>query len=529
MYVAIYSFLCIAFSPVLLQAQYAENPVIWADVPDPSVIRIGDTYYMSSTTMHMNPGVPIMKSNDLVNWEIVNYVYDRIGDSDSHTLTNNKHEYGRGSWASSLRFHEGRFYVVTFSNTTRKTYTFITDDIEHGSWESYELDGFFHDPSLFFDEGRAYLIYGVDDIRIIELSSDATSIKNGGINQILIQNSKRITEAENHYVPAEGAHVYKKFGKYYVMLITWPANGMRTQIVYRADELLGDYTGRIILQDQGVAQGGIIDTPDSNWYGFLFKDHGSVGRIPMLVPMQWENQWPIMGVDGKVPDTLPVKSENTGISGIVASDEFNSERAPDHYNDETEILRGLPLVWQWNHVPDPAGWSLTARPGYLRLTNTRIDSGFTSTRNTLTQRTFGPQSTGSVLLDFSNLKDGDYAGLAALQGTYGYVGVKKNDGQTYLTMVKGTPESINEIEALPVDQNEVYFRISFDFKELTDKAYFAYSLDGNKWQIIGEPLQMKYTLDHFMGYRFALFSFATKQTGGYAEFDYFRVHPGIEN
>ena len=509
--------------------QQAENPVIWADVPDPSVIRVGDTFYMSSTTMHMNPGVPIMRSNDLVNWEIVNYVYDKLGETDHHTLSNGRDEYGRGSWASSLRYHNDMYYVATFSYTTRKTYIFKTRDIENGSWETYELEGFFHDPSLFFDEGRSFLIYGVDDIQIVELTADASAIKEGGVDQILIEDSKKIMGADNYYVPAEGTHVYQKDGWYYVMLITWPSDGMRTQIVYRAEELLGDYSGKIILEDQGVAQGGIIDTPEGDWYGFLFKDHGSVGRIPMLVPVEWENGWPMMGVDGKVPDKLPIKAGDDGISGIVASDEFDSDLAPAQYNDETEILEGLPLVWQWNHVPDPAYWSLTDRPGYLRLTNGRIDSSFTSTRNTLTQRTFGPQSTGSVLVDISNLKDGDRAGLGALQGTYGYVGVKVEGGKKYLTMVKGAPDSVEEVDTQPLNQDEVYLKIAFDFKDLTDTAYFYYSIDGNTWNEIGEPLQMQYTLDHFMGYRFALFNYATKHTGGFADFDYFRINPGVEN
>lgn len=507
----------------------AENPIIWADVPDPSVIRVDDTFYMSSTTMHMNPGVPIMRSDDLVNWEIVNYVYDQLGQTDHHTLSNGENEYGRGSWASSLRYHEGMYYVATFSNTTRKTYIFKTRDIENGSWEKFELEGFFHDPSLFFDEDRAFLIYGVDDIQIVELTSDASAIKEGGVDRVLIENSKQIMGAENYYVPAEGAQVYKENGRYYVMLITWPSDGMRTQIVYRADELLEDYTGKVILEDQGVAQGGIIDTPEGDWYGFLFKDHGSVGRIPMLVPMEWEDGWPMMGVDGKVPEELPINSEDEGISGIVASDDFDSDLAPAQYNDETEILKGLPLVWQWNHVPDASYWSLTDRPGYLRLKNGRIDSSFTDTRNTLTQRTVGPQSTGSVLVDISNLKDGDRAGLGALQGTYGYVGVKVEGDQKYLTMVKGDPESVEEIDTQPVNQDKVYLKIAFDFKDLTDEAYFYYSLDGEKWNEIGDPLQMQYTLDHFMGYRFALFNYATKHTGGFADFDYFRIKAGVEN
>ncbi|CAM3221409.1 family 43 glycosylhydrolase [Paenibacillus lupini] len=105
-----------------------ENPLIWADVPDPDVIRVGDTYYMTSTTMHMNPGVPIMKSNDLVHWEIVNYVYDILADEDEQTLRNGKNDYSKGSWASSIRYHEGKYYIAFASYNTGKTYIYQTSD-----------------------------------------------------------------------------------------------------------------------------------------------------------------------------------------------------------------------------------------------------------------------------------------------------------------------------------------------------------------------------------------------------------------
>jgi beta-xylosidase len=574
------------------------NPVIPADVPDPSVIRAGDVYYMSSTTMHMNPGIPVMKSTDLVNWSIVNYVYATIGDSDEHTLSNGKNEYGRGTWASSLRHHNGLFYVVSFSYTTRNTYVFRTADIETGSWERFTLDGVFHDPSLFFDENRAFLVYGVDTIRITELSEDATSLKEGGVDGILIPDAKNIAGTE-FYVPAEGAHIQKINGYYYVSLISWPAGGMRTQLVYRADSLFGDYTGKIVLQDEGVAQGGFIDTPDGDWYAFLFKDSGAVGRVPVLVPLRWEDNWPVLGVDGKVPQNLSSVVPAAGntpasisashgmqtglaIPGIVASDEFDGTLASGRYNDATSILAGLPLVWQWNHNPDPDYWSLHERQGYLRLTNRGPDSGFTQTRNTLTQRTFGPQCTGTVKMDVSGMKNGDVAGLGALQGTYGFVGVKMENGKRYVVKVKvkvevevekGDGDEVKvevEVESegvdlgeervqeygmehdqkndadasadedrqmtgvtkretgrIPFDSDVVYLRTAFDFTDQADLAYFYYSLNGELWEEIGEPLQMRYTLDHFMGYRFALFSYATEQAGGQVDFDYFRVMPGL--
>lgn len=157
-----------------------KNPIIWADVPDPSVIRVGDTYYMTSTTMHMNPGVPVMKSRDLVNWEIVNYVYDVLGEQDEQCLENGKDEYGKGSWASSLRHHNGTYYVVFSSQTEQKTFVFQTRDIQGGPWEKHTLP-FLHDMSLLFDDdGKVYLVHGSGDIRILELTSDCSAVRPGG-------------------------------------------------------------------------------------------------------------------------------------------------------------------------------------------------------------------------------------------------------------------------------------------------------------------------------------------------------------
>jgi beta-xylosidase len=499
------------FSMMPIYAQTsAQNPIIWADVPDPSVIRIGDSYYMSSTTMHMSPGVPIMKSMDLVNWETVNYAYDILADNDALNLSNGQNAYGKGSWASSLRYHDGTFYVVTFSYTTGKTHIYQTDNLESGTWTSYTINTVFHDPSLLFDDEGVYLVYGIDDIMIIELTSDVTAIEPGGLNQVLIPDASQIAGSD-FWVPAEGSHIHKIDGKYYVFLITWPAGGMRTELVYRADSLTGSYEGRIALQDDGVAQGGLVETSDGDWYGVPFQDHGSVGRIPYLVPVTWEEDWPVFGVSGQVPEQLDIPVENDTIPEIVASDEFDWDS-------------DLPLVWQWNHNPDSNYWSVTDRPGYLRLTNGRIDTDFENTRNTLTQRTFGPECSGSIAMDISNMEDGDVAGLGALCEDYGFVAVKMSGTSKFIVMVNGSSDEPEEVESIPFTQDSIYLKIACDFRNKTDKAYFYYSLDGTSWNRIGNTLQMSYTLVHFMGYRFALFNYATELTGGYVDFDYFRIN-----
>src|SRR6187401_455140 len=160
-FLALLSLCTVTFLDTTEAATQAQNPIIHADVPDMAMIRVGDTYYMSSTTMHMSPSLPIMKSKDLVNWQIVNYAYDTLGDNDALMLQNGKSAYGAGSWASSLRYHDGTFYVTTFSSTTGKTYVYTTKDIEKGPWKVSSFRPSLHDHSLFFgDDGRVYMLYG---------------------------------------------------------------------------------------------------------------------------------------------------------------------------------------------------------------------------------------------------------------------------------------------------------------------------------------------------------------------------------
>ncbi|PXV86833.1 carbohydrate binding protein [Lachnotalea glycerini] len=650
-------------------AATATNPYIWADVPDQDVIRVGNVYYMSSTTMHMNPGVPIMKSYDLVNWEIVNYVYDTLESNDAQTLSNGKNEYGKGSWASSLRYNNGTYYVCFSSSTAGRTYIYQTKDIENGPWTRSVIQGTYHDMSLMFDNGRVFMVHGNSNISIVELTADATAIKSGGLNKTLITNAGSI--AGSGGLGAEGSHFQKINGKYYLFLISWPSGGMRTELCYRSDTIDGTYTGKVVLKDSGIAQGGIVDTPNGKWYGMLFQDSGSVGRIPYIVPVTWSDGWPVFGASGKVPSSVALEAQGDTSKKIYASDEFNSTASDselmenggfensavtpwtntgsakislnsqeyssgsksllvqnrkntgdgpkqiltgkvkaletytfsakvkyttgpdtkqfnlciqngasyqgisilgsstitkgqwgtiqgtytlpanadlsqnfifvetnyvaspnqtndlmDFYVDDISFKTStakLPLVWQWNHNPDNANWSLTAKSGYLRLTTGKVSSSILDARNTLTQRTFGPTCSGNVAVEIGGMKDGDYAGLCAFQSKYGLVGVKMSGNSKSIVMVNASSGSAVEVASVPVTQNRVYFKLYCDFKNRTDKAYFYYSLDGTNWTSIGNTLQMSYTLPHFMGYRFALFNYATKSTGGYVDFDYFRI------
>lgn len=379
-----------------------KNPIYWADIPDVDVIRVDSSYYMVSTSMHTVPGCPIMKSTNLADWELIGYVFDTLEDNDAHRLIDGKGIYGQGSWAASLRYHNGTFYVCFSSNDMKQFYIYQTNDIENGPWERSVIEGIYHDPALLFDDGHVYVIYGCGDIRITELTDDVTAVKSDGVNQLLLE-----TEKEGIGLRCEGCHAYKLNGYYYLLFIEWPTGGnqRRRQIAYRSKELFGEYERHIIFDDdmgyfnKGIAQGAIFDTPNNEWYAMLFQDHDAVGRIPYVLPVNWEEDWPMIGVNGKAPEQFEVDLPAVSTKkSLVISDDFDY------------VQNKLPLNWQWNHNPDNEKWSVTKRPGYLRLETCHLADRILQARNTLTQRTEGPTCEASTKIELRNMKAGDHAG-----------------------------------------------------------------------------------------------------------------------
>lgn len=483
--------------------QYFSNPVIYSDVPDVDVIRVGADYYMVSTTAHMSPGAPIMHSTDLVNWEIISYVFDTIDESPKNNLEGGN-IYSRGQWAASLRYHEGAFYV--FFGTGNKSYLYTTRD-PYGKWEKkLVIDKYLHDASLLFDtDGKIYLAYGARNIRIIEFKKDLSGIDESGLDV--------------EVVPAdppgllEGAHFYKFGDTYYLTFIWWPSGGIRTQICFRSKNVAGPYEKKVILQDDmgyrghGVAQGCFIDTAiDDNWYAMLFQDHEAVGRVPILMPCHWIDGWPMLGnengkVDVRQKYPLPDSGKRTA---LAVSDNFENNK--------------LGLAWQWNHNPDNANWSLKERKGYLRLRTGRVVNNIFEARNTLTQRTEGPKCSGVVCLDLSNMKDGDRTGLAAFCSHPGIVSVVKDDGKKYVVMTAG--KECAEQERAEINTERIYLRMDCTFG--VDLAEFFYSTDDKNWTKIGTEYKMVWSMEHFTGNKFAIFNYATKEAGGYVDVDFFR-------
>jgi len=506
----------------------AFNPIIKGDVPDLSIIRAGDAYYMVSTTMYFCPAAPIMKSYDLINWKIVSYCADIIEDLPNFRLETEDEErigdYGRGQWASSLRYYNNRFWVLFTNNTTNKSYLFSAANAENGHWDRLVYDRRFHDPSIFMDEdtGRMFIFHGYREITLTEMESDLSAVKPGGIDKVILS-----AQDFSEYKGAEGSHAYKLNGFYYLFLIAFES-GRRVELCYRASSLEGRWEGGKVLdkglggRTEGVAQGGIVETPDGDWYGFFFQDRGAVGRVPALVPMRWDaDLFPVFGdSSGNIPVEFQIKQACDYTQNLYVSDEFN---------DST-----LQLAWQWNHNPDNDNWSLKERPGYLRLKTGRTSRTIFHARNTLTQRTFEPFCEGTAALEPVNMKDGDRAGLVLLQSLSGFAGIEQEGGKKYIVMYvcdnennKGKNASETRYAQLPFTGDRIYLKVSCQFRTDAceeESASFSYSLDGENWQSIGTALNMRWTMTHFTGARFGLFNYAVKTAGGYVDFDYFRIN-----
>lgn len=493
------------------------NPMLWADVPDPDVIRVGDDFYMVSTTMHLMPGCPIMRSKDLVNWEVISYVFDTLDDNSRYRLIDGN-VYGRGQWATSLKYHNGRFYVLFSPNDQPyRSYIYSTAD-PTGKWELVSRTPHFHDSSLLFDDdGRVYVYSGTGNLR--ELNPDLSDVKEGGVDMVIFERDSTETGL------LEGSRALKLNGKYYLLMISWPNGKPRRQVCYRADKITGPYEKKVILQSEFggfpyAGQGTIVDDAKGNWWGVIFQDRGGVGRVLTLMPCRWIDGWPILGDEnGKIPAVMERPVAGCPDKKIVTSDDFNSDK--------------LNINWQWNHCPVNEAWSLTDRPGHLRLTTSRVVDNLYNAPNTISQRMEGPECNGIVKIDVSHMKDGDVAGFGAFNGHSGLLSIEKSNGKTELVMhtnvvnmerrtknVLGVDNE--EIQRVALNSPVVMLRINADFRPGRDIARFAYSTDGKSWTNIGSDFKMRFDYQRlFMGTRFAIYNYATREKGGYVDVDYF--------
>lgn len=511
------------------------NPLFYDEFSDPDLIRVGDSFYLTGTTMHCNPGLVVLKSKDLVNWNFCSYAFDRIDiDDDRFRLKNGKEAYGQGIWAPCIRYHDGKFYI--FSNINGIGMQVFVSDKPEGPWTHYNLGGAIHDLSVLFDNGKIYAVYGYDEVHCIEIKPDFSGY---------VEDSDRCIIPRGNTM-GEGHHIYKIDGKYYIISADYSPMGR--MICARSNSLFGPYetaviscretlgtehstwaldipmdgampeagkwrlkTGKPDADNMGCAtlhQGGIVQLENGDWWGFSMLDFLAVGRTTCLSPVTWVDGWPYFGLPGNLG-----RSPRTWFKPAVS----NSVKPHAPYDRCDDFDGGkLKPVWQWNHLPDDDKWSL--RKGKLRL-NTSPAKDLYWARNTLTQRGIGPVSISTVTLDAAHLKDGDIAGLALLNIPYEWVGVEMRDGKRFLSYYDLGCDSTIE-KRLPSDK--VFLRVTGDFEH--EWAQFSFSTDGETYQEIGQRVVVPYQTKTFQGARVSLFAFNRKgKKGGYAEFDDFTV------
>lgn len=500
--------------------------IIASDFPDPDIIRVGNIFYMVSTTMHFMPGCVILRSYNLIDWEFCSYVYDNLDLTQGQTLKDNKGIYGRGMWAASLRHHNNKFFVSFVCNDTHKTYLFSSDSIK-GPWKKQIIPGFYHDMSILFDDdGKVYIASGNTQIHLTQMLPDFSGPDPNGINKIIVEDNK-----DDVILGYEGSHFYKINGKYYLFLIHMPKGQPRTQACYVSSKIEGPYTGCDILNtdfdnwNSGVAQGGIVQNTDGQWYSILFQDHGALGRIPILLPFHFVNDFPVFAQP---------QNENHSLipSQVCVLDNNPSYKYEPLYGSGfLDSSNNLKNFWQWNHSPDKSCYNFSNNS--LKITTNKIVKNLTQASNTLTQRTFSHHCSAKVTINASNISNGDFAGFAALEGEYAFIAITKQNDDFFLIsarhIITHSPYQMNcpdndepiILDKIKIDSPIQTLQLTFDFSKNQDKVQLQFYNSQNILTDFGKPIPLRYTLDQFVGVRFALFMYSTIQSGSNAVFNDF--------
>ncbi|MHB8861153.1 MAG: family 43 glycosylhydrolase [Pirellulaceae bacterium] len=504
------------------------NPLFYEEFEDPDVIRVDDDYYLAGTTMHMNPALQLMHSKDLVNWELAGYCMDRLDFGPAFRLEGGN-VYGQGIWAPCIRYHKGMFYV--FSNVNGVGLQVFRSKSIRGPWERNQLPGR-HDLSVLFDDDdKVYIISGNrSPYPIEELTPDLRSFVPG----VRYELDGRM---------GEGHHLYKINGKY--VDVSAIPGGAVDQMVAVADSIEGPWKVERMVQGESMGvtaatpdlaepndrglwlhQGGLVDTPSGQWWSIIMSDHGSAGRMVSLVPVTWDGGFPLIGLPGNLR-----KAPNTWIKPDTGS---TQEPKPAFIHDDNFDGGSLNPHWQWNHVPDDSKWSITEKPGVLRLRSLPAGDFYTA-RNSLCQRPPGPESIMTVEMDTSGMVAGDTAGLAILSSPYAWIGVVKSaEGgklQMYSSPRRGRRFERQDPDAALSNQpvvdpiappDHLWLRVHCNFDN--DQAIFSWSADGKEFTPLGSPFRMTFQLTTFQGVRPSLFHYNTSgHPGGHVDFDNYTV------
>ena len=494
------------------------NPVVRADFPDPDVIRVGDTYYMVTTSMFNFPGATILKSKDMVNWEYCAHPLQQLSDMDGYKLANNQTAYACGMWACSMKYHDGKFYILINEHRPVKDWSLqgwlLTATDPEGLWTAKKLPRSYYDPGMLFEGDKVYVAQGIGNISVCELDQDFNF-------------KKEVTVVTNRD-GLEGSHMYKKDGFYYIYA-TYGGNPSG-QTVFRSEDPFGPYEEKMLVekningQNNTIHQGALIEDTKGKWWTIMQQDLGALGRFPNLQPVTWVDGWPVVGNNGVPYQTY------TKPAGTV---EYPRQMAT------TDVFRKFPLdaQWEWSHQPNANGYSLFERAGWLRLKATSTTEYLSKAQNTLTQRIIAHNdkpTIGTVCMDVTKLAEGDRAGICIFQDPYAQIGVEKKNGEFKIywreDALDGAAASTKEKYASVTVKDTVYLRASITFGSVpSEKTKFYYSLDNKNWTALGSETSMGYNLSVFVGARFGLFCYATNAMGGgSADFDWFSTEENFD-
>ena len=497
-----------------------KNPVINADYSDPDAIRVGDDYYLISSSFNHAPGLPILHSKDLVNWAIIGHALKRQPPFDHFSQV----QHGNGVWAPAIRYHKGEFYIY-YPDPDFGIYMIRAKNIT-GPWTDPVLveggKGLIDPCPLWDDNGKVYLTHayagsraGIKSIIVVK--------------QMNVEGTKTIDEGVMVYdghdldPTIEGPKIYKRNNWYYLFA---PAGGVSTgwQLVLRSKSIYGPYERRVVMDKgatlvNGPHQGAWVDTKNGEHWFLHFQDKDAYGRVVHLQPMKWVNDWPVIGEDkngdGKGEPVLVYKKPNVGKTYPVVtppdSDEFNENK--------------IGVQWQWQANPKPY-WAFPSN-GNLRLFSYQLPDSiknYWNTPNLLMQKFPADEFMVTTKLSFHPRLDGERAGLIIFGADYAYLLVVKKTGENYLSYSlckeadKGREETVQDGEKLT--DADIYLRVKVSKGAICE---FSYSLDGTTFKFIGEKLNAK--PGRWVGAKVGLFCTRTVKTNdsGFADVDWFRV------
>ena len=528
--------------PMSMQAQYKSevwspdngdgtytNPVINADYSDPDVCvgASGEDYYLTASSFQCIPGLPILHSKDLVNWEIINYALKELEPREVF----DKPSHGNGVWAPSIRFHNGEYYIY-WGDPDHGVFMVKTKD-PAGEWEKPVCviagKGYIDTTPLWDDDGRCYLVNGWANSRskfasvltVRELSADGTK----AIGQPVIVFDGNGTENRT----CEGPKFYKRDGWYWIMC---PAGGVPTgfQLAMRSKSPYGPYEHKIVLQQgktaiNGPHQGGWVHTKYGEDWFLHFQDKEAYGRVVHLQPVDWSTGWPIMGKKGEPVVTYkkPQSSSST-IVNPVESDEFNSPV--------------MGKQWQW-HANYDEKFGVPTAFGTFRIYTYKLSEGwknFWEVPNLLLQKTPADEFTVTTKLRFTSKADGQFGGLLMMGLDYSALVVRrvgqefqlvqmtckaadKGKAQTENIIATLKPTATDKTEYKPGIHEDIYLRMKVKNSELQ----FSWSQNGKKYQDCGDVFRMKE--GKWIGAKFGFVAADTNPNSdrGWVEADWIRV------